>query len=142
MVRRREEEYLEIIYLLSKEKGVIRVKDLASMLGVKPPSVVEYLNKLSNKGYITYEKGEYILLKEEGRKIAEEIYARHIAIKEFLIMLLGIPEDIAEEDACYIEHGLSKLTLDRIKKLVEYLKSNPEEIDKWISSIRSYLESK
>jgi len=141
LVRKREEEYLEMIYLLSKKKGFVRVKDLASKLGVKPPSVVEYLSKLSKKGYISYEKGEYILLNEKGKKIAEEVYRKHEAIKEFLVLLLNIPEEIAEEDACYIEHGIHPETMNRIEKFIEFVKSCPKKVPIWIKHLRKYYVS-
>lgn len=119
---KREEEYLEAMYILIKNKGVIRVKDLSRILNVKPASVVEYLDKLASKGLIRYEKYGSITFTKEGLEIAEEIYRRHVALKEFLTLILGVPKDIAEKDACYIEHGIHDETLDRLVKLVEYFK--------------------
>ena len=119
---KREEEYLEAMYILVKNKGVIRVKDLSRILNVKPASVVEYPDKLASKGLVRYEKYGSITLTKEGLEIAEEIYRRHVALKEFLTLILGVPKDIAEKDACYIEHGIHDETLDRLVKLVEYFK--------------------
>jgi len=42
---KREEEYLEAIYLIKLKKGTVRIKDLASALKIKPSSVVSYLTK-------------------------------------------------------------------------------------------------
>lgn len=68
-VTKREEEYLETMYILHKNKGVIRVKDIAKALNVRPPSVVDALKKLAEKGLIEYEKYDRILLTEKGRKL-------------------------------------------------------------------------
>lgn len=122
---RREEEYLEALYLLWKREGVIRVKGLAEILNVKPPSIVEYLDRLARKGLVKYVRHEMITLTEEGVKVAESIYRRHEALKEFLTTFLKLPDDIAEDDACNIEHELHDLTINRILKLMCYLKENP-----------------
>jgi len=123
---RREEDYLEAMYILIKRKGVIRVKDLSEILNIKPPSVVDYLNKLASKGLIKYEKHGSIALTDEGLRVAKEVYKKHLALKEFLTLVLGLPEHIAEEDACYIEHRIHDITLNRLIKLVEYFKNNPK----------------
>ncbi len=128
---KREEEYLEAMYILLKEKGIIRIKDLARILNVKPSSVVEYLDRLAKKGFVHYEKYEYIMLTDEGLRIAERIYKRHEALKKFLIEILGLPINVAEEDACYIEHGVHEETINRIIELMEFIKSNPNYLDEW-----------
>lgn len=135
---KREEEYLEAMYILIKSKGIIRVKDLSRILNVKPASVVEYLDKLASKGLIKYEKYGSIKFTKRGLEIAEEIYKRHLALKEFLTLILGVPKDIAEKDACYIEHGIHDETLDRLVKLVEYFKREQKIMDmikEWRRSI-------
>jgi DtxR family Mn-dependent transcriptional regulator len=123
---RREEEYLEALYLLWRKDEVIRVKALAEMLNVKPPSIVEYLNKLARKGLVKYVKHEAIALTDEGIRLAEAIYKRHKALKEFLMAFLKLPEDIAEDDACSIEHELHDVTVNRVVKLMDFFRENPQ----------------
>jgi DtxR family Mn-dependent transcriptional regulator len=112
------EDYLETILKIVQEKGYARVKDIAEQLDVKPASVTEMLNKLSTEGLINYEKYSGVTLTEEGREKAEEINKVHEMLKR-LLLLIGVPEEIAEEDACRIEHVLHKETVLRILKLVE-----------------------
>ncbi|OYT52443.1 MAG: iron-dependent repressor [Desulfurococcales archaeon ex4484_217_2] len=118
---KRFEDYLEAMYILQKEKGVVRVRDLARMLRVKPPSVVEQLEKLSRYGFVLYEKGEYIRLTEKGEGIAKEILKKHEALRRFLRDILMVPEEIADKDACYMEHGLHEITLKRIVMFLEFV---------------------
>ena len=118
---KRFEDYLEAMYILQKEKGVVRVRDLARMLRVKPPSVVEQLEKLSRYGFVLYEKGEYIRLTEKGEGIAKEILKKHEALRRFLRDILMVPEEIADKDACYMEHGLHEITLSRAVKFLEFV---------------------
>ena len=120
-VSKREEEYLETMYLLHKNKGVIRVKDIAKVMRVKPPSVVDALKKLAEKGLVEYEKYDRILLTEEGRKIAEGIYSKHVLLTQFFIDILGIPPEVAEHDACQFEHYVSEITVSRIKEFARFI---------------------
>ncbi|MCD6487931.1 MAG: metal-dependent transcriptional regulator [Desulfurococcales archaeon] len=106
------------MYALQREYGRIRIKDIAERLNVKPSSVIEYLRRLMDMGYVIYKPGTRIRLTEKGKKVGEAIYQKHLVIKEFLI-LLGVPEDIAETDACYIEHGIHKITLEKITNFIK-----------------------
>ncbi|WP_054840970.1 metal-dependent transcriptional regulator [Thermococcus peptonophilus] len=121
-VTKREEEYLETMYILHKNKGVIRVKDIAKALNVKPPSVVDALKKLAEKGLIEYEKYDRILLTEKGKEIAEKTYSKHIFLTKFFTDILGIPPpEIAEQDACQFEHYVSEITVRRMREFAEFI---------------------
>ncbi|WP_297460863.1 metal-dependent transcriptional regulator [Thermococcus sp.] len=120
-ISKREEEYLEAMYILHKNKGVIRVKDIAKMMKVKPPSVVDALKKLAEKGLVEYEKYDRILLTEEGKRIAEETYSKHLLLTRFFTDILGIPPEIAEHDACQFEHYVSKITVERIREFAQFI---------------------
>ncbi|MEM1767744.1 MAG: metal-dependent transcriptional regulator [Desulfurococcaceae archaeon] len=117
MRKNRVEEYLETIYELYCCGERIGIRRLAKKLGVKPSSVIEYLKKLCEEGYIVYEKGGLIMLTNKGFEIAREIKNRHNVIKEFL-KILGVSEEIAEIDACYIEHGVHEETIEKIQEFV------------------------
>ncbi|KUH34071.1 iron-dependent repressor [Thermococcus celericrescens] len=120
-VSKREEEYLETMYILHKNKGIIRVKDIAKMMRVKPPSVVDALKKLSDKGLVEYEKYDRILLTDAGREIARATYSKHLLLTQFFIDILGIPPEIAEHDACQFEHYVSEITVQRIREFAQYI---------------------
>jgi Mn-dependent DtxR family transcriptional regulator len=120
-ISKREEEYLEAMYRLYRRKGIIRVKDIAKMLKVKPPSVVDALKKLADKGLVEYEKYDRIMLTEAGEEIAEKTFQKHVLLTEFFTNILGIPEDIAEEDACQFEHYVHEVTAQRIKEFAQYI---------------------
>ncbi|WP_048151357.1 metal-dependent transcriptional regulator [Palaeococcus ferrophilus] len=120
-ISKREEEYLEAMYRLYKRKGIIRVKDIARMLKVRPPSVVDALKKLADKGLVEYEKYDRIMLTEAGEKIAEETFQKHVLLTEFFTNILGIPPEIAEEDACQFEHYVHEVTAQRIKEFAQYI---------------------
>ena len=116
--RARMEDYLEAIYVMIINNEKPGVRALARRLNIKPSSVLEYLRKLDREGYIVYEGGGNIKLTEKGLEIAKKVYKRHRIISEFL-QKLGVPKEIAELDACYIEHGIHPETLEKFVKYLE-----------------------
>jgi len=135
------EEYLEAIYMLYIKKRIIRLKDLSKELNVKPSSIVAELERLDNEGYVDYKKREYIKLTDKGFRVAKEIYKRHVIIKRFLTTLLDIPEDVADRDACYIEHGLDIQTLNKIIKFMEFIEGCPKKFPTWLKHLKYYYEN-
>jgi Mn-dependent DtxR family transcriptional regulator len=117
--RQSEEDYLEKILMLEQTKGKVRSIDIANLMGFSKPSISIAMKKLESKKLIEFYNNNYIMLTEEGRAIAEEKYKRHKLLNQFFEKI-GVPEDVAEEDACEIEHDLSQVTFDKIE---EYLKS-------------------
>lgn len=111
------ENYLETILILSKKLPVVRSVDIANELGFKKSSVSIAMKNLREQRHITVTDAGFIYLTDTGREIAEMIYERHDRISSWLISL-GVPEEIATEDACKIEHVISKESFEAIKKNV------------------------
>lgn len=113
------EEYLETIFIISKKKKIVRVKDLVNRLNVKSASVIGALKKLTKNNYVNHEHYGYIELTSKGLKRAAKIYEKHKILYKFLTDVLNVSEEIAEKDACMIEHHISNETLKKIIKFVE-----------------------
>lgn len=113
------ENYLETILLLDNKRGQVRSIDIANEMNFSKPSISRAMNILKKGGFITVEEGGSIVLTEMGRKKANEVYERHKLITQFLIITLGVEEEIAARDACKMEHVISETTFCRIKKLVK-----------------------
>lgn len=112
------ENYLETILILSKKLPVVRSVDIATELGFKKSSVSIAMKNLREKKHITVTDAGFIYLTDSGKKIAEMIYERHQFLSQWLIRL-GVPSEIANQDACKIEHVISKESFDAIKKHVK-----------------------
>lgn len=112
------ENYLETILVLSKKLPVVRSVDIATELGYKKSSVSVAMKHLRENHHITVTDAGFIYLTESGLEIAEMIYERHELLSSWL-MRLGVPEDIASEDACKMEHVISKESFEAIKKHVK-----------------------
>lgn len=108
---------MEAILLLSKELEFVHQIEVARKMGVSQPAVQKALKILKNNGYIETD-GLHIYLTGEGKKYAEEVYCKHCTIRRFL-MLLGVNENDADNDACEIEHCVSSATFAAMEKFVK-----------------------
>jgi Mn-dependent DtxR family transcriptional regulator len=112
------ENYLETILILSKKLPVVRSVDVANELNFKKSSVSIAMKNLREKNQITVTDAGYIYLTDEGREIAEMIFERHEFFTDILVKL-GVDEEIASEDACRIEHVISKESFKALRDYVE-----------------------
>jgi DtxR family Mn-dependent transcriptional regulator len=121
---RSEEGYIETIHALISEHGFARVADIAIALDIKPPSVTSMLKRLDGRNFVKYTRYRGVVLTTKGTAIARRLNKRHRALKDFLI-LLGVPEESAEADACEMEHKINPETIKKISKFVEFVQTAP-----------------
>lgn len=107
------EDYLEAMLMIQEKQGYIRSIDVAYLLGVTKPSVTYTTKRLKERGYITMDENNYIILTEEGMAIASHTYEKHKILTRFFINL-GVESEIAMKDACLIEHDLSPETFEAL----------------------------
>ena len=110
------EMYLETIYVLSRKIGNVRSIDVGEYMGYSKPSVSRAVGLLKSGGFINVDENGFLTLTEAGLELAVSIYERHTIVSNFL-KKIGVPDDIADEDACRIEHIISKETFDAIKNI-------------------------
>lgn len=113
------EDYLKSIYILSITKREVRVSDIANYMRVRLPSVSEALKRLKDKGLVVYDRYSSISLTSKGYEIARNIVRRHQIILYFLQNILGLPPDIANKEACVLEHFISDETIRRLSIFIE-----------------------
>lgn len=112
------ENYLETILMIKNKKGSVRSIDIANELDFSKPSVSVAMKNLRENGFIDVDSNGYITLLDKGQEIAEKMYERHTTLSKWLIDL-GVPDDIAVEDACRIEHIISVETFEAIKRIAK-----------------------
>lgn len=113
-IKESAENYLETIYMLSKQNPNVRSIDVASELEYTKPSVSVAMKKLRESGHVVMDEDGHIKLTEKGLEIAEKMYERHKLLSDLLISI-GIDEETAVSDACKIEHVISIDSFDKIK---------------------------
>jgi DtxR family Mn-dependent transcriptional regulator len=112
------EMYVKVAYELEEELGTATVSDMAERLGVKAPSVTAALQKLDSMSMVHYRRYQNVKLTRLGKTVAKKLHSRNKTLMDFLLMI-GVEEEIASNDACEIEHVVNPKT---IEKLAEYLK--------------------
>jgi DtxR family Mn-dependent transcriptional regulator len=113
------EDYLEAISFCADDKGVARVSDIRNMLGVKTPSVTGAMKLLAAEGYVWHEPYQGIMLTPKGKRVADDVKKRHALMSRFLTEVLGVNPKTADQDACKLEHVVSKETLAKLHAYLE-----------------------
>ncbi|MBI4399428.1 Rrf2 family transcriptional regulator [Candidatus Micrarchaeota archaeon] len=137
MLTKRTEDYLEAIYIIGEEKGFVRIKDIAKEVEVKPSTVIEMLLKLNEQGYVKYEKYGGLVMTHEGKVLAKSIKKRHDVFKSFL-ELINIPSEIANKDACEMEHKLNPITVEQLSHFVKFLED--EDSQEFLKDFEKYCK--
>ena len=136
---RSAEDYLEAVYVASLSGKHVRVTDIANELGVSKPSVVSALAGLKEKGLVRHERYRGVDLTARGAAVADEVYRRHRFLTEFLTGVLGVPEAVAEREACEIEHVLCPETIRRLVEMVKFCRTQGGETPFTLSNLRDRL---
>jgi DtxR family Mn-dependent transcriptional regulator len=134
------EDYLESILVLRQGKEAVKVSQMSKALGVKMPSVTSALSKLSQQGLVKHERYGRVQLTPDGKKIAEDVFHRHEALRRFLTEVLSIDPKIADDDACKMEHSVSPATQEKLGKFVEFVLRPSEGQPKWLRIFHHYLQ--
>jgi DtxR family Mn-dependent transcriptional regulator len=134
------ENYLETIVMLKKEKQYARIGDIAKSLNVKSSSVNVAINFLAENTLVIHEKYGYVDLTDKGEKIALEVQRKHDILYKFLHNLLFINEEVADKEACEIEHSVGVETVYKLERLHSLLNKYFLTKDEDISSFKEYLE--
>jgi DtxR family transcriptional regulator, Mn-dependent transcriptional regulator len=116
------EDYLEAIYLICRERGEARSKEIMEHLRVTGPSVTEAFQLLADKGLINYSPYEAITLTNSGRAIAGEVLRRHEALRGFFIEVLQVDWKTADLGACQMEHVASPNIIERMIRYTQYMR--------------------
>jgi len=132
-ITRSKEDYLRVIYELSRSNKTIRSSDIAERLGVTRASVSKMMSELKRFGLIEKEKYGNVILTENGYKLAAQIKNRHDLIVTFLVDVLGVNAALANRDACKMEHALSPETAERLSNRISelHLKNKNKTRERW-----------
>lgn len=125
------EDYLETIYNFLQHSEKVRAVDISRELNVSRASVTEALKKLDEMKLVNYGRYDTLSLTEDGKKYAVEVLSKHLHIQEFFEKILGADHNEACENACKIEHIISKDILERLIALTEFNRLRPENFQEF-----------
>lgn len=109
------ENYLETILILKEKKGNVRAIDIAREMNFSKPSVSRAMGILRESGYISVDESGQIVLTQKGIDKAKSVYERHQLLTQFFIKTAGVSLEVAEQDACKMEHIISNEVFEGIK---------------------------
>ena len=112
------EDYVEAIAMLVREGRPARIRDIAARLGVSRPSVTGAVASLGEKGLALHERYGGVELTEKGSSLAAKLVHRHLTLSRFLREGLGLPPEVADRDACRLEHAMSRETYERLEAFI------------------------
>ncbi|MGC9314803.1 MAG: metal-dependent transcriptional regulator [bacterium] len=114
------EDYLETIFNLIESGKQAQVSEIADTMGVSRPSVTQIISKLADMGYVEHEPYRDVTLTPKGIRTARCVARKHQLFREFLTEILGVPDEIAEAEACKLEHAIGTVTTERFSAFVEF----------------------
>jgi DtxR family Mn-dependent transcriptional regulator len=133
------EDYLESICHLERRKGSAHVKDIAEAAGVHMSTVTTALRNLSEKGLVRYRPYKAATLTKAGQKIADKILNRHKTISKFLSSIIMVNKEIAEKNACRMEHYLDEEVVEHLALFAQFVRDCPRAGDEWLEKFSQYL---
>lgn len=113
------QDYLEAILNLTEQNSIVRITDLAFYMKVAKPTATEAVNNLAAQDLIRHEKYGPIELTGKGYEQAVKIRRRHLVLQNFLVSVLGVDPEIADNEACLMEHAISSDTTDKLVQFLE-----------------------
>ena len=133
------EDYLETIFLIAKEKGAARPKDIADRMGVRAASVTGALKTLASKKLVNYAPYDVVTLTSMGKRIAKEVARKHEALLHFFTNVLDIAAEEADEFACAMEHAIPDHVLERFIRFAEFVEKCPNSGAVWKEGSHGYF---
>ena len=121
LLREAGEDYLEAILFLEEGHDHVRSIDVAAAMNVSRPSVNKAVGVLKKAGMVEQKPYGHIYLTDLGRAQAAEIANRHRVFKHFLTHILHVDPEVAEAEACKMEHVVSEETMRRFIDYIEGL---------------------
>jgi DtxR family transcriptional regulator, Mn-dependent transcriptional regulator len=134
------EDYLEAIAWLVGKGGHARARDIAAALAVHKSTVTAALRALAEKGLVNYAAYEHATLTPAGRRIADEVIRRHEIIRGFFIQVLALDHEVADANACRMEHILDPEVLDRLASFAEFVKNCPSAAQQCLKQFQPFYE--
>lgn len=119
------EDYLKVIYRLSRSGRPATTSEIAEALALSPPSVSGMVKRLSEQGLLNHEPYRGAELTPEGRRAALRMLRRHRLIETYLVAFLAYSWDTVHEEAERLEHAVSDVLIERMAEALGNPKVDP-----------------
>lgn len=131
--------HLMAMHELLKKNGYVRGVDIARYLNISRSSVSITLRKLIHRGYVSEDENKFYHLTERGQSIINSTLAKRKIIKIFFENVLKLPADLAEAEACKIEHLLEEETGQRLLTFMGFFLSDAKAVKKFQREYEQFI---
>lgn len=135
------EQYIETIADLLTRDRVCSVSDIAAHANVSRPAASRAVRELAGKGLVEHQSYGYVILSPDGEALADRLSARHEAIYRFMSQVLLYESEVADEEACRLEHLVDDDFVSRLSQLTVFLDSDAKAGPRWQACLSRHLES-
>ena len=135
------EHYLRAIWEVRTQRGYARLIDVARLLQIAPPTLSVGVRGLESRGLVRHDDHRFLVLTEEGERLARQVHHRFTVMRVFLAEVLGVPGEQAEAEACRLEHDVSGATAERVLDLLKLLHEDSELRQLLASRLASFRRS-
>ncbi len=118
------ENYLKRILWLMEDKNYAKVSEIAELMDRSLSSTTEAMKRLEEQGLVEYHKQGKITLTQKGEIIATSVNQAYKTLAN-LLLLLGVPKDLAHLDACSMEHSITPKTITIVNSFIDFINSDP-----------------
>ncbi len=132
--------YLMTIHELLQTQGYARVTDIAKRLNITRGSCSISLKPLKKRGLVVEDSNKFLLLSDEGRRLAEIVERNDELLEIFLRDVLGVNPEQAEIDACKIEHLLSIESSVKLCNFIECIQADNKAAKAFLQSLRAHQD--
>ena len=133
------EDYLEALLRLQEAQGVARVSELAAALGVHKSTVTATLKMLAARGLVVHSRYSSARLTPEGAAAAARVGARHVLIRGYLSRMLLVDPEVADANACRMEHILDAAVIARLEDAARFAVARPRAVANWRRDFRAFM---
>lgn len=133
--------HLLAIDSLRKQQGYARLVDVSNHLKISRASVSITIGKLRDKGFVTEDRNRFLNLSGKGTEVVNTVLAKRYIAKEFFRVVLKLQEKISEINACKIEHLLDVETGERLRKFIDYYRSDSPDAQSFRTGLDRYFEN-
>ncbi|UOF89070.1 metal-dependent transcriptional regulator [Fodinisporobacter ferrooxydans] len=119
------DEYVGTVWRLTQYGGTATTSEVASKLGVTSATTSHMFKKMADVGLVEYKEYSGVILTPEGKIAAMRYIRRHRIAERFLVEILGIPWDRADELSDQMEHSLPDEVIDRMEEVMGFPASCP-----------------
>jgi len=135
------EQYIEAIAHLLTQDTVCSISDIAAEVEVSRPAASRAVRDLAAKELVDHKSYGYVNLTPAGHALAEKLNARHKALFEFLSEVLQFNVELADQEACRLEHQMDDATVYRMAQLTDLMRADPLVAKKWEKRLRGFIEN-